>query len=132
MNKLKVGRFYVDIYRVNIYLLPWCENISLSKWIKNQFGFDYHCDNSYAGRTTEIITKDRPTDYVISIDNWKWTNLYMGCLSHECLHIAMFILEQRKVLFDGANSEQLTYLQEFLLRKCLDIIKEKDFKEVKI
>jgi len=55
---------------------------------------------------------------------------FMRCLSHECNHAAMTILDSVGVTFDGDNQEALCYLQDFIFSKilsalCKEVRKEK-------
>tara|TARA_R110000851_G_scaffold277052_1_gene430160 strand:+ start:292 stop:669 length:378 start_codon:yes stop_codon:yes gene_type:complete len=60
---------------------------------------------------------------------------FMRCLSHECNHAAMIILDSVGVTFDGDNQESLCYLQDFIFSKILsalwkEVRKEKAIIEV--
>jgi hypothetical protein len=43
-------------------------------------------------------------------------------LSHECSHIAAMVLSDRGVRYSARNDEAFTYLQAYLLRKCLNAL----------
>lgn len=41
-------------------------------------------------------------------------------VSHECTHLAIFVLDYVGITIDADNHEALCYLQEYLLKKVLD------------
>jgi len=51
----------------------------------------------------------------------------ISSLSHECLHAAIFILNQKGVMDDDCGFEALTYLHDWIFHTMLDAIKRDEF-----
>lgn len=68
--------------------------------------------------------------YVLAI-NFDMANFPMdhGTISHEALHIAMFLSEDRMIKLDYDNPEPLTYLTGFIVN---EVYKFMDKKEIRI
>ena len=47
---------------------------------------------------------------------------FLRCLSHECNHAAMTILDSVRIGFDVENQEALCYLQDFIFSKILSAL----------
>jgi len=47
---------------------------------------------------------------------------FLRCLSHECNHAAMTILDSVRVSFDAENQEALCYLQDFIFSEILSAL----------
>ena len=71
----KYGWFYDEVYKQNIYLLPWSDGSSLERFIKHEFNFDWGAGKRYNGRTVEIENPNGSYSYVVATENFKWNNI---------------------------------------------------------
>jgi len=126
--KYKVGHIYDPIYDVNIYYIPKSNVDILKDFISKRYNHNYNYERSmYDGRTI-AYSNGVVTDYIIAMANVNKTPLRLAQLSHECLHVALYVLDNHGVKYDGDNSEQLNYYHQWLFQQCLEYKKFKEYK----
>jgi len=118
--KYKVGYIYDPIYDVNIYYIPKSNVNVLKDFISRRYNHNYDCERPlYDGKTIACPSKDK-FDYIIAMANMNKTPLRLAQLAHECLHVALYVLDEHGVKYDGDNSEQLNYYHQWLFQQCLE------------
>lgn len=75
----------------------------------------------------EFICFDRMSNgeiYILASDLWGSNTEvnFLRCISHECNHAAMCILNNVGVKFDFDNQETLCYLQDFIFSEILSAL----------
>jgi len=126
--KYKVGHIFDEIYRTNIYFIPKANIPIIKDFVKIQFDSDYEESPRFDGRTLGF-SNGKTIDYIIAMRDFNKGIVNLSSLTHECLHVSLFILDDHGVDYNGENSEQLNYHLQWLFRKCLEC---KDFKEYTI
>lgn len=77
-------------------------------------------DDTFAG-TCDIYDNH----HIIALTRWRGTTDDIALLSHECNHAALDCLFTKGAKIDEDNQEPLAYLQESLLRRCLERLRRK-------
>ena len=86
----------------------------LLKYKKVETDHEFVCFFSSADSNAAILVSDLWGSYTeVS---------FLRCLSHECNHAAMTILDSVRVGFDVDNQEALCYLQDFIFSKILSAL----------
>lgn len=123
-SKVQHYWFYDELYLFNFRLVWPVTQDSLSRYIKDEFGNDEAFPESFGAKALIIHSAKTPshTCFVVALTRWNGTADCHAMLSHECSHIAALLLEDRGVEYSPRNDESFTYLQAYILRKCLNVL----------
>lgn len=114
----------VDIYRDQLWLVFPADHKTALAWLhrkgceKPKHVHELKGSDGLSVRTKEIGS-------VIFLTGWKPTAEMYGILAHETLHATRDILNNRGVREKRKHEEATTYLQQFLVEKCLEKLLKK-------
>lgn len=108
--KRKPHHFYSDLYFQNFYFCPG--------WKKNEVEKFFNVELDQYCRGITMTTEN-------GIAIWIQDNVLIGCLVHECIHAANFLLKQKGVIASHENDEPLAYLVQWIFENCEKKIKRK-------
>ena len=88
-----------------------------------------HGDDNFPTALSIIVTQDdEPKRVMILTAEWdeklKSRCVNIGSISHECTHIAMWMLDSRGEDVSGEDHESLAYLQEYLISTIIKKIEK--------
>ena len=104
--------FKIPIYDHSVSFFTTTEE--LEKYKKVQTDHKFVCLFNSEDSNVVILVSDLWGTYT-EVD-------FLRCLSHECNHAAMVILDSVRVAFDTENQEPLCYLQDFIFSKILSAL----------
>jgi hypothetical protein len=120
-GKFNVGWFYDQCFKASVHLLWPCTPEGLKAYLKGVCDVDYHNEKSAAARCL-LVEKDGATAYIICLFGWEPSPKWIAALSHEALHATQMILDSRGMALSEATEETYCYMQESIVRRCLDLI----------
>lgn len=108
------------------FLLVWpCDRVSLCDFLIKRFITadlsDLWADEDGFAGWSECYEGT----HVVALAQWTNSTQDIGVLSHECSHAAMGALFAAGVEILPGNEEPLAYLQESLLRRCLERLRRR-------
>ena len=104
--------FKIPIYSHSVSFFTTKEEMNKSKGIETSH--EFVCFFSAEDSNATILVSDL-------WDSYTEVN-FLRCLSHECNHAAMTILDSVRVGFDIDNQEALCYLQDFIFSEILSAL----------
>lgn len=104
-----VKRLYVPIYGCIVYIS--FNSKCLSKYLKDTYKLEYSAFQGAAGLASVYESDDGSRFYSVYVDKEDYS---VGVLSHECVHCAWDILNDRGIELSADNHESLTYLVGWL------------------
>jgi hypothetical protein len=104
--------FKIPLYSHSVSFFTSKEELARYKKIETEH--EMVCFFSSADSNAAILVSDLWGSYT-EVD-------FLRCLSHECNHAAMIILDSVRVGFDIENQEALCYLQDFIFSKILSAL----------
>jgi hypothetical protein len=109
----------VDIYRDQLWLVFPADHKSALAWLHRK-GCDKPKHVHELKESDGLSVRTRALGSVIFLTQWKSTPEMHGILAHETLHAARDILNSRGVREKRRHEEATTYLQQFLIERCLN------------
>lgn len=131
MKKVRLSKRYLDVYGVEIHLLWPCTEAQELAYCKRYGNTPNEVceENSYASHRPITFTGSTHADiHIIRLSEWDNSPECTAALSHECLHATFHILSSRGVKYSQDSEEAFTYLQQALLKYCLQSLKARKFK----
>lgn len=104
--------FKIELYSHSVSFFTSKEE--LEKYKKIETDHDFVCFFSSTDSNAAILVSDLWGSYT-EVN-------FLRCLSHECNHAAMSILDSVGVGFDADNQEALCYLQDFIFSQILSAL----------
>ena len=102
----------LPMYSCSIYFFTSREELTKSTKIETEH--DFVCLDSLYKSRIDILVSDLWGSYTeVS---------FLRCLSHECNHAAMCILDHVGITFNFDNQEALCYLQDFIFSEILSAL----------
>lgn len=112
-SKIKVKSYYIDLYKKEVsFILGGSEKEAKEYFLKN-YGYDLNSEE-FDGIAIEFVKNGLRKYYV-----WARFKTNYPVISHECLHVAMYILEAVGFKLDYDNPEPLNYLHEHIFNLAL-------------
>ena len=120
---MKPHEFYLDIDFWDDYcLFVWpVTKESAEEWYKDKFNESENCDDI---NTSTAITFLGDNRRIIFFKEWNGSIENIAILAHECIHVANYILKDKKVKEDENSDEVLAYFVGYLMRHFLGAIKQ--------
>lgn len=108
---LKTAYWFDDTYKVNV-ILAWGGTVhDLNKWMETNNQYGIKATPPSDGLEGRVIAGTN--GYLVYIA----PNSEVDILHHECIHLAMFIFEDRGVEVEAKNHEHLTYYSGMWFKK---------------
>ncbi len=120
----KAKWFYCELYKENFYFLPAFSLKEVKAFTMRQFGFEYNVNLDKSDGKAIEVSNDERSAFIIWIRHNDKTDKNLAALTHECVHIAGWILGNRGIKITPDNDEPLTYLTEYIFKNCVKHLKE--------
>lgn len=117
--------FYDQLYLFNFRLVWPITKATLEKYLEDEFPDGPPCvfdDDEFGGKAIFAPTGGKGGTYIVALRHWRGNADDHSNLVHECLHIANLILNHRGVGVTTDNDEAQTYLLQYLVRQCLNVL----------
>jgi hypothetical protein len=121
---MKPKEFYlkIDVWKSGCWIVWPVDKNSAKEWFKTKLGGEYNFENlEYKAEACAVLGS------IPAIFLTKWDNSpeWIANLTHECIHIANFILQRCDVKEKEGCDEALAYLVGYLLEEFLKVLKKK-------
>lgn len=129
--KCRVGFFHNETYGFTVHLLVGIDGPRLKRYCDYTFpkgAVDADESDDWCGRHVVTRFEDKSRSYevhVIALQDFQPTPAWIAALVHETLHATQEVLDSRGLSLDSDTVEAYTYLQDWLVRKCLEMLAQK-------
>ena len=120
LKKIFNEKIYIDIFGTNIYFFD--DKEKYNKALDYREGTSYNCHLGVAYKSTleNKDTKEENTIYMLGLFNGD-----KSCLMHECIHIALFIMEDIGQAL-SYKDEVLPYLAQTIFIEAQNFMDKRD------
>ena len=133
MKKIDVGLYHCEVLTFTSYddLRRYCKKHNANIPESDYSYVDVNnLQNTSGGVAGVMVYPEKEPDLFLAVDfnQYQTDGVYnypdlMDAISHECLHMTWFILDNVGVEVDAENHEMMTYALGYLVRKYLEIHK---------
>lgn len=113
---MKVYKFDNETYHFRMHLIVPGTHKQFAAYVERITGEG--CEEPDGGGACVV----KPSHVIIGLSEWDSDVQDISILSHECLHAAIGSLVCRGITICNETEEVLCYLQESLLRQCLEAL----------
>lgn len=118
--KLKIIKIHEKMYGIPLRLIiaPWEE---YKTHIKKTYGFT-ESEQRFFGGMSYLVTSENKgeAEGIIWMPSFDNSMDSISTLAHECLHIAIRVLDKMGVITNIDNQEPLCYLQQYYFKAALE------------
>ena len=116
----------IDVFESNVYLFIG-DIKEVTSYIEKKYNilFERGVERSIGFAFRIVDANGTDFGYGIWLENFDNSIDSYPILAHECLHVADFILKDRKIKETEENNETLAYTFDFIFRKFLNKLKNK-------
>jgi hypothetical protein len=117
-KKEKVIEAYCELYNASAVLFIGSKK-KFNKFAQKEFGFKVAGKDGADGCMSHLASEDGDEVFLIWLNKFDGGADGIGLLSHECVHAALELMDDRGLPISLENEECIAYLSQFFLWKFL-------------
>lgn len=128
--KCWLGWFHDETFGFTVHFLWGIDGPGLKRYCEHAFptgSVDLDDSDDWCGRHAKVTFEDKKKSYevhVIALQDFKLNAFWISVLAHEVLHCTQSVLDGRGLQQDDDTCEAYTYVHDFLIRRCLELVEK--------